>query len=136
MQPLHPTTLNFHAEPRYGQVGQFVGFEERDERPRAPGGDRVQILVEIPRPGSADREPPRARGSQPIFPRSAPASIAAICSGWASLVLGISFLCGSRMARGAISENSMAPIPRGADLQRRVVGITSVLAVAPPKLLG
>src|SRR5271166_2685178 len=57
VQPFDPTTLNFLAKHCDCEPGQLVRLEERDDRPGAPGSDRVQVLFEIPRPRSADREP-------------------------------------------------------------------------------
>ena len=56
MQPLHPTALNLLAKPHDGEEGQLVLLEERDDGRDAAGGDRVQVSVEIPRPGASDRE--------------------------------------------------------------------------------
>ena len=54
VQPFHPSTLNFRAKPRDNEVGQLVRLKERDDRLCAPSDDRVQVLVEVSRPGSAD----------------------------------------------------------------------------------
>jgi len=71
VQPFDPPTLNFLAKPCDCELGQLVRLEERNDRPRAPGSNCVEVLIEIPRPRSADREPivlPRRQGDADFPP--------------------------------------------------------------------
>ncbi len=55
MHPLYPAAPDSRADPRDRELTQLSRFEQRHDDCRVPGGDRVEILVEVSRPGAAER---------------------------------------------------------------------------------